>query len=164
MSCQSISAHFRWGSAWGARGPEFKSRRSDQYLRAIPKVRWSHQWSHLRETTPHQASTASLLSPRLADGGLTTFACDLGLLGCRLSLRAFSRLSKRFVYGRRSREFPDRCVECDRQCRIAAHECVPLKLETFAASLERQLQTFGRYREDVSATADRQLSLQSLLE
>src|SRR5882724_2665713 len=31
MCCSSLQAKF----TWGARGPEFKSRRSDQYLRAI---------------------------------------------------------------------------------------------------------------------------------
>src|SRR5215469_2379245 len=65
-------------SPWGARGPEFKSRRSDQYLRAVPKVRWSHQWSHLRETAP--AGEYSLaLTP--GTGGWGTYeACSRPLI------------------------------------------------------------------------------------
>src|SRR5215468_7005762 len=75
---------------------------------------------------PHRrTSTASLLCPGLADGGLTESAAGLGLLGCRLALRRFSRLSRRLAHGWCYREFPDRCVERDRECRITTDECAP---------------------------------------
>jgi hypothetical protein len=105
-----------------------------------------------------------LLRCGLADAGLTRSAPAPGLPGCRLILRSLSRPIGLFAPGWCCREFPNRCVERDCQCRVTTCERVPMKLETLAPSLERQLQTLGRNREDVSATADRQLSLQGLLE
>src|SRR5262244_1273856 len=102
IACRSVAQP---GSAlaWGARGPEFKSRRSDQYLRAVPKVRWSHQWSHLRETR-RQASTDLLSGPQ--GGGLARSGAALGLPECRLALQRLTRLSRRFTYGWYCCEFP----------------------------------------------------------